>query len=129
MIEVIGDPLIHMLRNSVDHGIEMPEEREQAGKPRVGTVWLRARHQENSIVIEIQDDGKGIDPDKLRASAVKKGVITPEAAQRLTDRGSDPSDLRAGFFHRGDAHRCVRARRGHGHRAQQPAAIGSADRY
>ena len=84
VIEVIGDPLIHMLRNSIDHGIEMPDEREQAGKPRGGTVHLRARHQENSIIIEIEDDGRGIDPDKLKQSAVKKGVISEEAAQRLT---------------------------------------------
>ena len=86
VIEVIGDPLIHMLRNSIDHGIESPQAREKAGKPRVGTVWLRARHQENSIVIEIQDDGQGIDPDKLRAGAVKKGILTAEAAQRMTNR-------------------------------------------
>ena len=86
VIEVIGDPLIHMLRNSIDHGIETPDTREKAGKPRAGTVWLQARHQENSIVIEIQDDGAGIAPDKLRAGAIKKGVLTEEAAQRMSNR-------------------------------------------
>ena len=86
VIEVIGDPLIHMLRNSVDHGVEMPADRTVAGKASAGTVWLRARHEENHIVIEIEDDGGGMDPEKLRASAVKKGVLTPEAAGRLTDR-------------------------------------------
>ena len=86
VIEVIGDPLIHMLRNSVDHGVEQPADRTAAGKPAAGTVWLRARHEENHIVIEIEDDGGGIDPEKLRANAVKKGVLTPEAAARLTDR-------------------------------------------
>ena len=86
VIEVIGDPLIHMLRNSVDHGVEMPADRRVAGKSSAGTVWLRARHEENHIVIEIEDDGAGIDPEKLRANAVKKGVLTPETAARLTDR-------------------------------------------
>lgn len=86
VIEVIGDPLIHMLRNSVDHGIELPEEREQAGKPRIGTVRLAACHAENHIVITIEDDGRGMDPEKLRASAVKKGLLTEEAAARLSDR-------------------------------------------
>ena len=85
VIEVIGDPLIHMLRNSVDHGVELPADRMAAGKPAAGTVWLRARHEENHIVIEIEDDGGGIDPEKLRANAVKKAVLTPEAAARLTD--------------------------------------------
>ena len=85
VIEVIGDPLIHMLRNSVDHGVEMPADRITAGKAAAGTVWLRARHEENHIVIEIEDDGGGIDPEKLRANAVKKGVLTPEAASRMTD--------------------------------------------
>jgi two-component system, chemotaxis family, sensor kinase CheA len=86
VIEVIGDPLIHMLRNSVDHGIELPDEREKAGKPRGGTVRLSARHEENHIVIDIVDDGKGMDPEKLRAHAVRKGVLTEEAASRLSDR-------------------------------------------
>ncbi len=86
VIEVIGDPLLHMLRNSVDHGIEMPDDREKAGKPRAGIVRLRAWHEENHIVIEIQDDGKGMDPERLRAKAVEKGLLTPETAGRLTDK-------------------------------------------
>ncbi len=86
VIEVIGDPLIHLLRNCVDHGIEKPEERRAAGKRNEGTVWLRARHQENHIVIEIEDDGKGLDPEKLRKKAVESGSMTAEAAARLTDR-------------------------------------------
>ncbi len=86
VIEVVGDPLIHMLRNSVDHGLELPDDREKAGKNRIGTVWLRARHQENHIVIEVQDDGKGLDPEVLRANAVKKGLLTKDAAARLTDK-------------------------------------------
>lgn len=86
VIEIISDPLIHMLRNSVDHGIEPPDERESAGKPRQGTIWLSARHEENYILIEIEDDGKGMDPAQLREVAVRKGVLTREAAERLSDR-------------------------------------------
>ncbi len=97
VIEVIGDPLIHMLRNSVDHGIEMPEERRAAGKELVGTVTLRARHQESYIVIEIEDDGKGLDPAKLRAIAVKKGAMTLEEANRLTDKEAIHLIFASGF--------------------------------
>lgn len=86
VIEIISDPLIHMLRNSVDHGIEPPEVREAAGKPRQGTIRLSARHEENYILIEIEDDGKGMDPAQLREVAVRKGVLTRDAAERLTDR-------------------------------------------
>ncbi|HLI48241.1 MAG TPA: chemotaxis protein CheA [Chthonomonas sp.] len=97
VIEAIGDPLIHMLRNSVDHGIEPPEERERLGKPRSGTVWLRARHQENHIVIEVEDDGRGIDPAKMREAAVKKGLMSREAAHRLSDREAINLIFASGF--------------------------------
>ncbi|MCL6474435.1 MAG: chemotaxis protein CheA [Firmicutes bacterium] len=86
VIEIISDPLIHMLRNSVDHGIEPPEVREAAGKPRQGTIRLSARHEENYILIEIEDDGKGMDPAQLREVAVRKGILTRDAAERLSDR-------------------------------------------
>lgn len=97
VIEAIGDPLIHMLRNSVDHGIEFPEEREQAGKPRSGTVWLRARHQENHIVIEVEDDGRGIDPAKMREIAVEKNLLSPDAAARLSEREAINLIFASGF--------------------------------
>ncbi len=97
VIEVIGDPLIHMLRNSVDHGVEMPDERIAAGKSAIGTVLLRASHEENHIVIEIVDDGKGIDPEKMRANAVKKGSMTLEAANRLTDNEAIHLIFASGF--------------------------------
>lgn len=86
VIEIISDPLIHMLRNSVDHGIEPPDQRESLGKPRQGTIRLSARHEENHILIEIEDDGKGMDPAHLREAAVRKGILTREAAERLSDR-------------------------------------------
>ncbi len=86
VIEVIGDPLLHILRNSVDHGLEDPDTREQLGKPRQGRVLVRAYHQDNHIVIEIRDDGRGIDADKIRKKAVEKELLTKDQADRLTDR-------------------------------------------
>lgn len=78
VVEEIGDPLVHMIRNSCDHGIETPEERDAAGKPETGTLTLRAYHQGGSIVIEIEDDGKGLDRDKILAKAIEKGIYTPD---------------------------------------------------
>ena len=83
--EQIYDPLVHILRNAVDHGIENPEVRRGVGKPPVGQIQLRARHEQNSVIIEISDDGSGIDPEKIRETAVRKGLLTPEAALALTD--------------------------------------------
>ncbi len=88
VVEVIGDPLVHLIRNSVDHGIEPEEERKAAGKPPKGTVTLRAFHKGNSVAIEIEDDGKGIDPAKMREVAIRKGIITQEEAAQLDDRES-----------------------------------------
>ncbi|NOY41849.1 MAG: hypothetical protein GXP26_08440 [Planctomycetes bacterium] len=84
MIDELGDPLIHMVRNSADHGIESPEDRLAAGKPEQGTVTLDAFHRGNRIIIQVRDDGKGLDPEKLRAKAVEKGIITAADAERLT---------------------------------------------
>lgn len=86
VIEVIGDPLLHILRNSIDHGIEAPNDREAAGKSREGNVTVRARHQENHIVIEIEDDGRGIDVERVKAKAVSNGLITAEAAERMSEK-------------------------------------------
>ena len=86
MIEKIGDPLMHMLRNAVDHGIEPPMERLKAGKSAQGTVTLEASHEEDHIIIRVADDGKGIDPEKMRQAAVKKGILSAEAARRLSDQ-------------------------------------------
>ena len=86
VIEVIGDPLLHILRNSIDHGIESPDDRIKGGKDRSGKVTVSARHQENHIVIEIQDDGRGIDHERVRSKAIQSGLITREAAERLTEK-------------------------------------------
>ena len=85
MIEEINDPLIHLVRNSVDHGIESPEERRAAGKPERGTITLTARHEQGRIILTVEDDGGGIDGEKLRKSAVQKGLITAEEAAALTE--------------------------------------------
>ncbi|MHB9093150.1 MAG: chemotaxis protein CheW [Eubacteriales bacterium] len=86
IIEEIGDPLIHLLRNAVDHGIEPPDAREAGGKNRIGKLKLQASHEENHIVITINDDGRGIDAETVKKSGVKKGLITEEQAKRLTDK-------------------------------------------
>ncbi|WP_379132015.1 chemotaxis protein CheW [Paenibacillus sp. sgz500958] len=86
LIEEISDPLIHILRNSADHGIELPEERIQMGKPRKGTIVLRASHQGNMIVITVADDGRGIDVDKVKAMAIRKGFVTEEEAAAMTEK-------------------------------------------
>ena len=79
VIEKLNDPLVHILRNSIDHGIESPEARVKAGKPRSGTVRLIARHSGAHVVIQIEDDGKGLDPDAIRTKAVENGMIAPDA--------------------------------------------------
>jgi len=79
VVEEIADPLVHMVRNSMDHGLESPADRLAAGKPETGTVHLSAYHQGSNIVIELRDDGRGIDPEKIYRKAVEKGVIAPNA--------------------------------------------------
>lgn len=86
VIEEIGDPLIHLLRNAIDHGIEDPAARARAGKSNKGTVKLKAFHQENQIVITVADDGRGMDPGEIKRKAVEKGLISPEEAARLSER-------------------------------------------
>lgn len=81
----IGDPLIHLIRNAVDHGVERPEDRQAAGKDPRGTIRLSATHEANHIVLRIQDDGKGMDPVKLKQKAVEKGIISAADAERMDD--------------------------------------------
>jgi two-component system chemotaxis sensor kinase CheA len=86
IIEGLSDPLTHMVRNSVDHGIESPDTRAAAKKPRMGTVTLKAAHQAGQVVIEISDDGKGLDAEKVAASALSKGLITRETLQGMAEK-------------------------------------------
>ena len=83
IVEQLSDPLVHMIRNSVDHGIELPAVRVAQGKPALGTVRLSAAHQRGGIIIQIQDDGKGLDRDRIQAKARERGLIKPDA--KLSD--------------------------------------------
>ena len=84
MVELIGDPLIHLVRNSLDHGLEMPDAREANGKPRKGTIRLEARQEGDQIVVSIRDDGAGIDPERVARKAVEKGLVAPERVRALS---------------------------------------------
>ncbi|MFV0420771.1 chemotaxis protein CheW [Oleidesulfovibrio sp.] len=95
VIERLGDPLVHCLRNSLDHGIESPELRESMGKPRKGTITLGAAHSGGEVLITIKDDGKGLDRDKLVAKAIERGVIAPDA--ELSDKEAFGLIFAAGF--------------------------------
>jgi two-component system chemotaxis sensor kinase CheA len=97
VLEEINDPLIHIMRNAVDHGVEPPDVREAAGKPRTGTVRLAARQEGDHIVIEISDDGAGIDPDRVRAAALRKGYLTENEAVALSDREARYLIFESGF--------------------------------
>ncbi|WP_145189298.1 chemotaxis protein CheA [Pseudomonas sp. URMO17WK12:I11] len=85
LVEALADPLVHLVRNAVDHGVEMPDEREAAGKARTGHVVLSAEQEGDHILLSISDDGKGMDPNILRAKAVEKGLMDKDAADRLSE--------------------------------------------
>ncbi len=85
LVEALADPLVHLVRNAVDHGVETPEEREAAGKPRAGKVVMSAEQEGDHILLSISDDGKGMDADVLRAKAVEKGLLDKDAADRLNE--------------------------------------------
>lgn len=95
IVEEISDPLVHMIRNSIDHGIEKPEVRERAGKPSRGTVSLTAYHQGGNVVIEVRDDGRGLDRERIHAKAVEKGLAKPGEA--LSDSAIFSMILAPGF--------------------------------
>ncbi len=97
VLDEIGDPLVHILRNCVDHGIESPENRKQAGKNPRGTIRLIARREKNHVVIEATDDGKGMDPQKFRETAVRKGLLTQEEAVKLSDNEAINLSFMPGF--------------------------------
>ena len=96
IIQQISDPLVHLVRNSVAHGIELPDGRSLAGKPETGRVTLRAYHRGNHIYIEVEDDGRGIDYERVKQSAVDRGIVSHETADKLTER-----ELREMLFHPG----------------------------
>ncbi|MBN2405019.1 MAG: hybrid sensor histidine kinase/response regulator [Coriobacteriia bacterium] len=97
VLEEINDPLIHILRNAVDHGLESTEDRVRSGKPAAGTIHLAARQEGDHIVIEVSDDGAGIDPEKVKAAAVRKGYISASEAKAMGDREAQYMIFEAGF--------------------------------
>jgi chemosensory pili system protein ChpA (sensor histidine kinase/response regulator) len=96
IIQQISDPLVHLVRNSVAHGIESSSDRAAAGKTATGSITLRAYHRGNHIYIEVEDDGRGIDYERVKQSAIERSLVSPETADRLTER-----DLREMLFHPG----------------------------
>ena len=97
LVEALADPLVHLVRNSVDHGIELPDVREKNGKPREGTVILSAQQEGDHILLSIEDDGAGMDPELLRGKAVEKGLMDEESAARLEDKECFNLIFMAGF--------------------------------
>jgi two-component system, chemotaxis family, sensor kinase CheA len=97
IIEEISDPLVHTIRNAVDHGIESMEKRKSIGKPEVGTVTLEAYHESNHVVIEIKDDGQGIDPEKIKNTAMEKGFATREELEHMNRKEIVALIMRPGF--------------------------------
>ena len=97
LVESLADPLVHLVRNSVDHGIGTPSERESAGKPSKGTITLAAEQEGDHILLSITDDGKGMDPDMLRSKAVEKGLMDEYTANQLDDKAAFELIMAAGF--------------------------------
>ena len=97
LVEAIRDPVMHVVRNAIDHGLESPEERVAKGKPALGTLSVKASHEGGMVSIEIGDDGKGLDPAWIRQRAIEKGLLTPTQAERLNDREILECVFRPGF--------------------------------
>ncbi len=97
LLDAIAEPLTHIVRNAVSHGLETPAEREQAGKPATGKIQLTAYHQANQLIVEVSDDGRGVDAGKLKAKAIKTKLITAEAAERMSTAEALDLIFRPGF--------------------------------
>jgi two-component system, chemotaxis family, sensor kinase CheA len=97
VIDEIGDPLVHLIRNALDHGLEMPDVRKENGKSEIGTIQLRAYHSGNHVFIELQDNGAGINRDKVLQKAISRGVVTEQQAKTMTDRQVFELILSSGF--------------------------------
>lgn len=95
--EALAEPLTHILRNAIDHGIELPAERERAGKPRKGRIVITATPKKGRVVLEVEDDGRGIDPNEVREAAIRKGMVSEKAAWKLDDRELTDLVYRTGF--------------------------------
>ena len=97
VVDEIGDPLMHLLRNSADHGLEAPEVRKQRGKPETGSIFLNAYQDGNNVVIEVRDDGNGIDVEAVKAKAIERGVVTSEQAENMSEKDVIALLFNAGF--------------------------------
>jgi two-component system, chemotaxis family, sensor kinase CheA len=97
LVESLDEPLMHLVRNALDHGVEPPDARAAAGKPAEGVVRIAAAHRGNQVEIRVSDDGRGLDPDKLRKKAVERGLISPAAAEAMDDHAARELIFRAGF--------------------------------
>lgn len=86
VVDQLGDPLQHLLRNSADHGLESAELRKERGKSEVGTIFLKAFQEGNNVIIEVGDDGNGIDTESVKEKAIERGLVTPEAAEQLSQK-------------------------------------------
>lgn len=97
LLEAVKDPLTHLVRNSIDHGIEPPQRRLEKGKPEAGTLSLRAHHESGQVVVEISDDGAGLDSDRIRTIAVQRGVVSEDQLERMSEREIHELIFRPGF--------------------------------
>ena len=114
LIEELNDPLIHLMRNSADHGVETPAERIAAGKESKGTVTVRAEHEGNHIVISVEDDGHGMDPEKLKRKALEKGMITESQAKEMSTAEAFNLIFAPGVQHSPESDKRLRPRSGNG---------------
>jgi two-component system, chemotaxis family, sensor kinase CheA len=114
LVEALADPLVHLVRNAVDHGIELPDVRERNGKPRQGTVLLSAEQEGDHILLTISDDGNGMDPEVLRRKAVEKGLMDKDAADRLSRNECFDLIFCAGILDQNRNLRCLGPWCGHG---------------
>ena len=114
VLELIKDPLTHMVRNSGDHGLEKPAERRAAGKPETGRITLNAFHEGGHIIIEVADDGRGLPVDRIRAKVLAQGLATEAELAGMTDGADAALHLPRRVLHRRGGHRGVRPRRRHG---------------
>ena len=119
VLDLIKDPLTHMVRNSADHGLETPEERRAAGKPERGRIRLSAYHEGGHIIIQIADDGRGLNTERIKAKAIAQGLASEADIDNMSGSANPQIHLRAGLFHRRESHQRLRPRRRHGCGAQQ----------
>ena len=114
LIEAIKDPLTHLIRNSVDHGIETPDQRSAAGKPTEGRLLLRAYHEGGQVNIEVSDDGAGVNLGRVKKKAIERGLVAAEQASRMSEREALNLLFLPWFLDCPESHQRFRARRGPG---------------